>query len=195
MKNNSGFTMIELLAAIIVLGLLMGSAVPIVTNVLTDQKNRTYVEDGIRLASNADNKMRSDNKIVIPPRGGGCVVISLDYMDNNAFSKGPYDGEYDKQASFVVVSRNNSSADEEYQYYVRLLEKLETGNYRGIGFKEYNVLYADNARDTVVENVGADAAFSLSSYKNNLSGLQIQLQVLGGSSICPKGVYAVYVRE
>lgn len=186
--------MIELLAAIVLLGIMMGSAVPIVMSVMTDQKNDTYIDDAIRLASNADNKMRSDNKIEIPPRGGGCVVISLDYMDNNAFAKGPYDGEYDKTASFVVVSRNASSADEEYEYYVRLLEKLESGSYRGVNLIEYNRLYADDARDRFVENVGTGAAFNLSSFKNNKAGLLSELRTIN-SSICQKGIQAVYVRE
>lgn len=194
MKNNSGFTMIELLAAIVLLGIMMGSAIPIVISVMNDQKNKTYIEDAIRLASNADNKMRSDNKVQIPPRGGGCVVMSLDYMDNNAFAKGPYDGEYDKAASFVVVSRNLSTADEEYQFYVRLLEKLENGNYRGVNLVEYNSLYADNARDSYVENVGSDAAFKLTSYKHNRSGLLTAIRE-ANSALCPRGIQAVYVRE
>lgn len=194
MKNNSGFTMIELLAAIVLLGIMMGSAVPIVISVMNDQKNKTYIEDAIRLASNADNKMRSDNKVEIPPRGGGCVVMSLDYMDNNAFAKGPYDGEYDKAASFVVVSRNLSTAEEEYEYYVRLLEKLESGSYRGVNLIEYNRLYADDARDRFVENVGSDAAFKLTNYKHNKSGLLTALRTLN-STICPRGIQAVYVRE
>ena len=194
MKNNSGFTMIELLAAIVLLGIMMGSAIPIVISVMNDQKNKTYIEDAIRLASNADNKMRSDNKVQIPPRGGGCVVMSLDYMDNNAFAKGPYDGEYDKAASFVVVSRNLSTADEEYQFYVRLLEKLENGNYRGVNFVEYNSLYADNARDSYVENVGSDAAFKLTNYKHNRSGLLTAIRT-ANNALCPKGIQAVYVRE
>lgn len=194
MKNNSGFTMIELLAAIVLLGIMMGSAVPIVISVMNDQKNKTYIDDAIRLAANADNKMRSDNKVEIPPRGGGCVVMSLDYMDNNAFAKGPYDGEYDKAASFVVISRNVSSADEEYEYYVRLLEKLESGSYRGVNLIEYNRLYADAARDIYVENVDSSAAFKLTSYKTNKSALLTELRSLN-SAICPKGIQAIYVRE
>lgn len=194
MKNNSGFTMIELLAAIVLLGIMMGSAIPIVISVMNDQKNKTYIEDAIRLASNADNKMRSDNKVQIPPRGGGCVVMSLDYMDNNAFAKGPYDGEYDKAASFVVVSRNLSSADEEYEYYVRLLEKMEGGNYRGVNLIEYNRLYDDGARDNYVENVGSDEAFKLTSYKHNRSGLLTAIRT-ANNALCPKGIQAVYVRE
>lgn len=194
MKNNFGFTMIELLAAIVILGIMMGSAVPIVVSVMNDQKNKTYIEDAIRLASNADNKMRSDNKVQIPPRGGGCVVMSLDYMDNNAFAKGPYDGEYDKAASFVVVSRNLSTADEEYQFYVRLLEKMEGGNYRGVNLIEYNRLYDDGARDNYVENVGSDEAFKLTSYKHNRSGLLTAIRT-ANNALCPKGIQAVYVRE
>ena len=50
MKNsNAGFTMIELLAAVVVLGILMIVAVPTVTNVLNDSKNKTYIDDSKRL--------------------------------------------------------------------------------------------------------------------------------------------------
>ena len=122
--NNKGFTMIELLAAIVVLGILMGTAIPTVINIMNDQKNKTYVEDAIRLSSNVDSKMRSDNKVEVPPRNGGCVVLTLSYVDNNAFEKAPYGGQYDKQASFVVASRNIKSADEDYTYYVFLVEKF-----------------------------------------------------------------------
>lgn len=190
--GNKGFTMIELLAAIIVLGILMGTAVPTVINIMNDQKNDTYIEDAIRLASNADYKMRSDNKINIPPRNGGCVVITLSYMDNNAFEKAPYGGKYDKQASFVVASRNVKDADEEYQYYVVLIEETESGGFRGVNLVESNLLYEENARETKVENVGSSALIYPASY--NAGDLVTALRSIS-SGICPKGISGIYFSE
>lgn len=189
MRNNKGFTMIELLGAIIVLGILMGTAVPTVMNILNDQKNKTYIEDAIRLASNADNKMRGDNKIVIPPRNGGCVVLTLSYMDNNAFEKAPYGGLYDKQASFVVASRNASTADEEYTYYVVLVEKTKGGSYRGVNLVNVNELYLDGARDSKVENVGTSALIYPGALTKGT--LLVSLRSIS-SGICPNGISEIY---
>ena len=79
-KNNLGFSMIELLAAIVILGVLMGVAIPTVINILNDQRNNTYVSDAIKLSTNVDYKMKSDNQMIMPIRGG-CVAMNLTYVD------------------------------------------------------------------------------------------------------------------
>lgn len=195
-KNNLGFTMIELLAAIVVLGILMGTAVPIVMSVMTDQKNKTYIDDALRLASTADSKIRSDNSIDIPTREsdsmrGGCIAISLAYMDNNAFAKAPYGGEYDKYASFVVAYRNRSSADEEYTYYVRLIEKTEAGSYRGVNLRNSNLLYNEDARDAYVESLGESVVFALLDYESDTSTLRDMLADSYGVSCSTVLVYGI----
>lgn len=192
MRNSRGFTMIELLAGIIVLGILMGTAVPTVINIMNDQKSKTYIEDAIRLASNADNKMRVDNKIEIPPRNGGCVVITLSYMNNNAFEKAPYGGVYDKQASFVVASRNAKSADEEYTYYVVLVEETEGGGYRGVNLVDVNELYLEGARDSKVESIGSSALI----YPGGMTSgeLLTNLRTIK-TGLCPYGISGVYFSE
>ena len=104
-KNNLGFSMIELLAAIVILGVLMGVAIPTVINILNDQRNNTYVSDAIKLSTNVDYKMKSDNQMIMPIRGG-CVAMNLTYVDNNIFESAPYGGEYDQYKSFVIAKRN-----------------------------------------------------------------------------------------
>ena len=84
--NNKGFTMIELLAAVVVLGILMIVAVPTVTNVLNDSKNKTYIDDSIRLISTFDNQMRKDNMMPVPAINC-CIAMNLTYLDNNTFDE------------------------------------------------------------------------------------------------------------
>lgn len=186
-KNNLGFTMVELLAAIVVLGILMGSAVPIVINVMNEQKRDLYIQDALRLASNAEYKLRSDNKLDIPGRGA-CIAINLTYMDNNAFEKAPYGGEYDRLASFVLAHRNTRSeqdaSGEEYKFYVRLVEKTESGAYRGVNLINYNNLYASNARNTYVSNMSEAQAQSLSYYKANVSALNSVIAASDQGIVC-----------
>lgn len=188
-KNNLGFSMIELLAAIVILGVLMGIAIPTVMNILNDQRNNTYVEDAIRLSSNVDYKMRSDNKMIMPIRGG-CVAMNLTYVDNNIFESAPYGGEYDQYASFVIAKRNYKTLADvnaavtahyedipvaerwkfteenkdsgEYIYYIRLVEDVK-GSYRGINLTDYNSLYEDNA-DEYVTNLSSSEQVILTDY-------------------------------
>ena len=135
MKNNLGFTMTELLAAVVILGILMAMAIPSVAGLLTKQKNKMYVEDAIRLGQLAEKKMKSDNSILVPGTGK-CIVMSLKYLDDGTFDSAPYGSEYDKDYSLVVIKR----LDEYYKYgyYVRLVEKVGS-NYRGI-----NLIPIDN---------------------------------------------------
>ena len=163
-KNNSGFTIVELLAAMVVLGILMTVAIPSVFELLNDQRSDTYVKDALKLASNMDNKLRSDNKITVPRRGG-CVAINLTYMDNNTFEEGPYGSEYDRWASFVVAKRNPAASNEEYTYYVRLIEKTPAGAYRGVDLKDSNRLYEPRANRKYVSNLESSAAYSLTEYE------------------------------
>lgn len=171
LKKNSGFTMIELLAAVVVLGVMMMVAVPTVMEVLRDSRNKTYIDDAIRFVSTTQYKMNSDNNVPVPSRGG-CLIMNLTYIDNNTFNDAPYDGEYDRTVSMVVAKRNPVGSDEEYVYYVRLLEKLPGDGYayRGIStFRDVNSLYEKKAKDKFVESVagredGNEYAFDLSDY-------------------------------
>lgn len=186
-KNNLGFTMIELLAAIVVLGILMMSAVPMVINVMNEQKRDLYIQDALRLASNAEYKLRSDNKLDIPARGA-CIAINLTYMDNNAFEKAPYGGEYDRLSSFVVAHRNtraeHDDSGEEYKFYVRLVEKTESGSYRGVNLINYNNLHTSGARNIYVVNFSESQARSLSYYKSNITTFNNMISALDEPIVC-----------
>lgn len=178
-KNNLGFTMIELLAAIVLLGILMSIAIPVVISVVQDQRNDTYVEDAIRLATNMEYKMNSDNMMPVPAYGS-CIAMNLAYLDNNTFNDAPYDGEYDRLGSFVVAKRVNN-AYYEYIYYVRLIEEMKGGEFRGIDLlpvdddfdsatgPEY--LYMTKAKDKCVSNVHSESVVYLTDYLSNPSML------------------------
>ena len=44
-KNNKGFTLVELLAALIILGILSALAMPTVINMLSSSRDKLYVTD------------------------------------------------------------------------------------------------------------------------------------------------------
>ena len=45
MKNNKGFTLVELLAMLVVLGILIGISVPNITGILNQQRETAFIEE------------------------------------------------------------------------------------------------------------------------------------------------------
>lgn len=53
MKNNKGFTLVEILAMLLVLGIIVAITIPNITGILSGQKENVYIEDAYGL--NPDN--------------------------------------------------------------------------------------------------------------------------------------------
>lgn len=153
LKSKKGFTMIELLAAMVILGILMGIAVPSITNNITNTRNKTYVSDALKLISNAEYQFRKDNTLE-KPTTTRCVVMSLVYLNNGVFDEAPNGGEYIRNKSFVVAIQNSSTGDTDY--YVRLVEDRGDSEYRGIDFMTKTQLQASNAYNKVVNFSGSN---------------------------------------
>lgn len=128
MKNNKGFTLIEVLAMLVVLGIIIGVTVPNVTGILSNQKTNLIAEDGIKMIENAKNEFILSEKVKYP-EDGKCVIFTLDRLDKNSdIENGIEGGKYNKTKSFVTVKRVGKT----YQYSVRLIEQLSNGKLYGI---------------------------------------------------------------
>lgn len=187
MKNNLGFTMTELLAAVVILGILMTMGVTTISNVLRNQKNNLYIEDARRLGTLAEKKIKSDNKIIVPGKNK-CIVMRLDYLDDGTFDSAPYENSYDKTKSFVIIKRL-ATGYYSYNYYVRLVEPVGT-SYRGIGGNNLIPVYDENPHNP------NDLYLYKKNIKNdvsNYSGLNDITTTYTNSSICTSGVEMVYV--
>ena len=154
--NKKGFTLVELLAALVILGLLMVVAAPNVLGILNKNKSEIYVEDAKKLVARAEYVMRGDTSIT-KPNGSNCVFFSLGYLDNAEFSDPPQGGEYFINKSFVKACKESG----EYVYYVQLLEcdkkEINDGStktcgnngYKGIPLTKSTNLFGENATDLV----------------------------------------------
>lgn len=141
-KNNKGFTLIELIASMVILGLLMAITVPNIVGILKQNKNNVYTEDANKLISAAKYKISSNNKGIDKPKAeGSCTVYTLGFLDNSEFNSPPNGGVYLKENSFVVIKKVGNS----YKYYVRLVERKKVGDttYSGIKFKSEAQLAKD----------------------------------------------------
>lgn len=199
LKNNQrGFTLVELLAVMVILGIIMAIALPNVTGILYKNRSSTYVEDAKKLVTTAEYKFRGSNTGIIKPADGQCIAMNLAYLDNSEFEEPPNGGEYLKNQSFVIIKRNGTS----YEYYVQLAEQLKGGSAtRGIPFIKSTKLYEEGATDEVA-NIESSKIFNLSDYafvygddtNNNTKSNNLKTKI--GTSVvsCSKFVY-IYAIE
>ena len=140
-KNKKGFTLVELLAAIVILGILSVFALPMITGMVENSRNKMYVDDALKLIARAEYQMKASSSSIEKPDQGDCIVITMAYLQANEIITAPNGGEYDPDQSFVVIRNNN----DKFEYSVVLVEDLKKGGYKGLKLTPYNVLLSKNA--------------------------------------------------
>lgn len=157
-KNSLGFTLIELIATITILGIIMLIAVPNVISVVTKNKNQTYVNDARKFVTLAKYKFESDANIM-RPTSTNCAIIMLSSVDRSELQSGPEDGTYETDSnatdqSYVVIKYENST----YVYYVQLIEtysnKNNTVQKKGIALMKYDDLVQIDAKNSAIKTSG-----------------------------------------
>lgn len=117
MRKN-GFTFVELLTMLAVLGILMLIAIPNINGMLKNQRLNVIKTDATNMVESAKVKARKE-KLLSKPKNRECIVFTLNYLDDNDnIIKGPNGGLYDQYDSIVVYTREGAK----YKYYVRLIE-------------------------------------------------------------------------
>ena len=140
-KKNRGFTLIELLAVIVITGVLAVMIVPRISNLVLETRLKIYLQDAKKMISQAQYKINSNNIDIEKPEMGECIVFSLNYLASNELKKGPNDGDYLTQSSFVVVKNE----DGVYEYAVVLIESRSDGLLQGVEFVTEDMLSASDA--------------------------------------------------
>lgn len=151
--NNKGFTLVELLAVFVVLGVLMAVTIPNIVGITETNKLQNYAEDAKKFKNSVEYRFRGDSTIEKPQVNGDCIIANLKYVAGSEFDSPPYGGEYMMNQSFVVMAKK----DNQYKYYVQLIEDLPGDEgYRGVKLKDNTRLDAEKFQDEMDESVVID---------------------------------------
>lgn len=144
--SNKAFTLVELLAVVVILSILLAIAVPNIISTLDRNKKETYIGDAKKMIALVRNQV--GNRIN-KPGYGELVRVNLSCLDNEDIQTDPEGNPYDGDGSFVIVVRRK----EELVYYVNLIGKSTSGKTRGIYLTDRSNLDKDGRMSLVKKDV------------------------------------------
>jgi len=134
-KNNSfGFTIVELLAIIVVLGVVIGIAVPAVNTIINRSKTESY-NDQVAYIERAAKNFVDDNDVSLETSEE--YVVQMTNLCNNGYLKCPINNPLNGEVlnGYVLVTFTSNA----YNYYfVDLTTGATTGSYPVILLNGYN---------------------------------------------------------
>jgi len=109
-KNNKGFTLVETLAVIVLLGVALMIAVPSINNLAEKSKEKEMLEDAKMFATLVENKVVSDvsTDVVISLDPNIKTTFTLDDIDSSLIGQSPYGNNYHPDSSVEVFMCNDS---------------------------------------------------------------------------------------
>ena len=187
--NRKGFTLVELLAMLVVLGILMGIAIPNISGILTNNKLNVMKADANKMVDTASMKFSKLGRSQ-RPKDNECLIYALNYLnDSGDINTGPNGGEYLQFDSFIVISRVSHAAVEgdSFSYYIRLIER-KNSKYLGMNFVERSALSQGSTNLTGEITVPADQQLS-SDKQESLDALARIPKI---QELCSAGVIDYY---
>lgn len=187
--NHKGFTLVELIAMLVVISVLMVIAIPNISGIIKKNRESIGVEDMNKLVRGARTKF-SVKSASYPKNPNACVVLTMNYIDtNDDFKQGVNNGDYDRNESVVVVKKV-AKADSvfTYKYYVRLVEKTDDGKTYVIGLVDFDT-YSKKPSSSKYEELTDGTSFNGKSETEVKSVIQT---IYNNTDLCSGGVTRIY---
>lgn len=174
-KNQKAFTLIELLAVIVILGVIMVIAIPSVTQYITNSRKDAYVDTAkalIRAVSTAS----IDGTYPLPQHKNEVTIVSISMieLDGGKGEKSPFGNAWRANKTYVAIINVGEASDPKYEYY---FAGQDTKNYAIPLTREDKISRAsilNNARNTMEVTIQSLAGSSSGTLEEHdfISGLK-----------------------
>ena len=131
-KNNKGFTLVELLAVIVIMGILMMVAIPTISRVIENARKDTFVDSAKAYANTVRNMWTAD-----------------EFTCNGVKSSAVPDGDY-----YVLINTNNYASE-------KLPKLLESGGKSPWGNQDVNGYVRINISTKPAQDRDGDGVFEV----------------------------------
>lgn len=167
LKNNKGFTLVELLAVIVILGIIMAIAVPAVSSYINKSRKDAWISSANNFINAVRNKALA-GKFSLPVELNEVTVVSLDMIDvDSGKFQSAYDADYVINKSYVIIVNGNTRSNPIYQFYFAAQDTK--GNYIPL------TLEKDLSSKSVKSNASNTAPVSIQSLSGTETGLSKDL--------------------
>jgi len=116
MQYKKGFTLVELLAVIVILSMILTISIPIIITAIDNIRRDSFASAAKMMIASAKLKISEDKNIKLPPNNYDATIIKLSYLKLDNLSKDIDGGFYSKNNSYLLIVKLNN----EIFYYVTL---------------------------------------------------------------------------
>ena len=134
--NKKGFTLVELLAVMVIISVLLLLALPAVTRQVELAKKRTFAEDAHTIAS----AVKDDVLIGENPLDSYNDIAKINALLDKKLGKSPFGGTYETAKAEVKVIRDSTTGKKTYSIRICLVDS----NGNGFGYSSVENLDADS---------------------------------------------------
>lgn len=153
--KKKGFTLVELLAVIIILGLIGTVAVMLVSKSVENSRKKSFASLGKNYGESV-RKLRAEDKLPYIPKDGEAVIFLAEFLEvKNPGNVSPF-AKLILDKSYVAVVKDLDG----FKYYVTLIDE----KYNGIIAEDFNLI---GEKSIKTEEEGTREVFGISTIKRN----------------------------
>ncbi len=182
--NRKGFTLIEILAAIVILGIVSAIGIAAVSNNIVETRKSTFLNLARQLANSA-REMRGADKLPKDLKDGEALVIPCYSLNGNEIDLSAGTGFGDLLLDYCYVGIVNNK--NKYEYYVTAIDSANYG-YVALEVDELSKDNLSNDNDLVAGTNLMPTSGTLSAFKVTYNGTQYNIKAARIKEVTTNGV-------